>query len=282
MNTFNLQKFIDKIPEIKFSTDVQNTWDQMDKAVLANAQLLHQDRINCSESGSAFNDWWLSCCELFSARQIIINKLNFDSSESEDGEYIELFNTGPMIVDLTDWKINAGNEGQDMIFPKGTLIHPKSKLRIYTNKDQSYSFNSKQSVWNNKGDKAFLFDKSQQLICTWAYGEKAHKDVFINHIYFDGQEKYTESDEYVEIENLSSNYIDISNWLLSAGKNQEFIFPQNAILKPNAKIKVYTNHLDINSGGYSFNSKKAVWNNKSDIGILFDYKRKQVCEYKYG
>ena len=284
MSDFNKKTFLLQIDNAQFSPDVQQSWNILEQGVMDYAKVKHQQRVDCSEPGSAFSDWWHACCELIAARQITIKDVNFDGSrlEGENDEYIEIFNNGPLIVDLTGWKINAGNEGQDMVFPQETLIYPKQSLRIYTDKEQALSFNSPQSVWNNKGDKAFLFDQNNELISSWCYGTKAHDDVEISHICFDGQEKFTEADEYAELTNLSTHWVDLSHWQLSAGKNQLFTFPVGTVLKPAAKVRIYTNYHDESTGGYSFNSRSAIWNNKGDSGTLTDHKHQPVSEYSYG
>ncbi|WP_281560265.1 lamin tail domain-containing protein [Thalassomonas sp. RHCl1] len=280
MSDFNKETFLQQLSDVQFSSDVQNSWNILEAGVLEHAKLIHQKRVDNCQGGSAFNDWWQSCCELLAPRQMVIKGLDFEGKEG--GEYIELFNKGPLILDLAGWRINAGSDGQDMIFPENTLCYPGKSLRIYTNKAGELSFNSKQAVWNNRGDAAFLFDASGELVSCWRYGAKAYDAVEIANICFDGKEKYTEADEYAELANLSSGWLDLSGWQLSAGKEQNFTFPEGAVLKPNAKIRVYTNHVDQESGGFSFNSPRAIWNNKGDTGKLFDYKGNIVCEYSYG
>lgn len=284
MNKFSKKKFSENFPQLQYSNDAQGSWNKIANDVTEYAMILYQERINSGEAGSALTDWWNSCVELLLNHQIVINDINFDGSRNngQNEEYIEILNKGPLLVDLSNWVINAGNEGQDMIFPKGTVIYPNAPLRVYTDKTGELSFNSKLSVWNNKGDMAFLYDASNDLICCWSYGVKAHADVAITYICFDGKERYTEADEYAEIANLGANLIDLSNWQLSAGKGQEFYFPENSVLKPYAKIRVYTNQIDIHSGGYSFNSRTAIWNNKGDTGILSDHKGRIVSDYSYG
>lgn len=284
MNKFSKKEFSENFSPLQYATDAQESWDCVAKSVTEYAKVLQQKRIKNGESGSALSDWWNSCVELLLNHQIVINDLNFDGSRNngQNEEYIEILNKGPLSVDLSDWKINAGNEGQDMKFGKGTVIHPNSMLRVYTDKAGELSFNSKQSVWNNKGDRAFLYDANGQLICSWSYGVKAHSDVAITYICFNGKEKRTEADEYVEVVNFGSNLIDLSNWQLSAGKQQKFNFPEKSVLKPYAKIRVYTNLTDTQSGGYSFNSHTAVWNNKGDTGVLNDNRGLIVSEYSYG
>ncbi|WDE10853.1 lamin tail domain-containing protein [Thalassomonas haliotis] len=280
MSDFNKGTFLQQLSDVQFSSDVQSSWNALDSGVMDYARLIHQKRVDNCQPGSAFNDWWQSCCELLAPRQMAIKGVDFAGKEG--GEYIELINNGPLILDLAGWRINAGSDGQDMTFPENTLCYPGKSLRIYTNKAGELSFNSRQAVWNNRGDAAFLFDASGELVSSWRYGVKAHDAIEFANICFDGQEKYTEADEYAELANLSSGWLDLSGWQLSAGKDQNFTFPEGAVLKPNGKIRVYTNHLDQASGGFSFNSPRAVWNNKGDTGKLFDYKGNIVCEYSYG
>jgi Lamin Tail Domain len=282
---FNKQEYIDQLSGIEFTQDEQIVWDKLEKGVSEHAAQLHQRRSDLGTEGTLLSDWWTGCCELLLARQIIIRDLNFYGVSEEGGEYIELLNRGPVIVDLAGWKVNAGNEGQDMVFPANTLLYPKSTIRVYTDNytdnDRHLSFNSRQSVWNNKGDQAVLYDHNGQIVSTWIYGEKAHNDVVINTVFYDGKEKHTEADEYAEITNLGLHWIDLSGWELSAGEKQNFVFPARSVLKPNAKIRVYTNQTFVNSGGYSFNSPRAVWNNKGDTAILKDYRGKTVFQYTY-
>ena len=284
MDRFNKNSFLDSLPDLQFSSDVQTSWNDLELGVMNYAKELHQKRIDNGIAGSAFNDWWSSCCELIANRQILISDVNFDGThdDSDCQEYIELVNIGPLVIELSNWRINAGNDGQDMLFPKGSLIYPNSSLRVYTNKAGALSFNSRKSVWNNRGDKAFLYDQYGVLISTWLYGRKAHKDIAITQIFFDGKEKYTELDEYVEVANLDRYWIDLSGWKLIAGNNAEYIFPLGSKLKPNSKLRVYTNYLDEVTGGYSFESNKAIWNNKSGLGTLKDYRGETVSEYSYG
>ncbi|WDE04390.1 lamin tail domain-containing protein [Thalassomonas viridans] len=280
MSDFNKESFLQQLSDVQFSSDVQNSWNTLERGVLDYAGLIHQKRVDNCQSGSAFSDWWQSCCELLAPRQMVIKGIDFEGKQG--GEYIELTNKGPQILDLAGWRINAGSDGQDMIFPENTLCYPGKSLRIYTDKAGELSFDSKQAVWNNRGDAAFLFDASGDLVSSWRYGIKAHDAIKISNICFDGQEKYTEADEYAELVNLSGSWLDLSGWQLSAGENQQFTFPEGAALKPNAKIRVYTNYVDQESGGFSFNSPRAIWNNKGDTGKLFDHRGNIVSEYSYG
>lgn len=282
MSTHNKQAILDRLSYIQYTTDINSCWQALEQSVAKLAHKQYTDFLDSGAVGGAYAAWWHSCCELFAPRQIIIDKVCFKGDDNNQQEYIEIFNNGPLIVDVTGWWLNAGNHGQDVVFTLDMLMYPQTRIRIDTAGKSELSFNRKHSVWNNKGDEALLFDREGNLICSWLYGDKAHDAVKINHIQFDGTTKQTEADEYAEIFNLSNSWLDLADWQLSAGDKKTFTFPDTAKLCPRGKIRVYTDIVEPRSGGYSFNSKKAIWNNKGGTGRLTDYQNRLVCAYSYG
>ena len=97
-------------------------------------------------------------------------------------------------------------------------------------------------------------------------------DVQITNIFFDGEVKQTEADEYVEIANLGGASQDLSGWKLvdTSDVTPEFEFSQY-LLEPGARIRVYTNEAHPEWGGFSFGRGTAVWSNcEPDTAGLFD------------
>ena len=60
-----------------------------------------------------------------------------------------------------------------------------------------------------------------------------------------------------------------------------FTFPANAVVAPGTSVRVYTNEVHPETGGYSFGSKKAIWNNKGGLAVLKDALGRKLGEYKY-
>jgi endonuclease YncB( thermonuclease family) len=105
--------------------------------------------------------------------------------------------------------------------------------------------------------------------------------VVIQHIFFDGLVSRVESDEYAEIANVGAAPVDIGGWLLNAGDpGQNFTFP-GYVLQPGQTCRVYTNESHPESGGFSFGSGRAIWNNKGDCGFLYDASGQAMSEYCY-
>lgn len=105
-------------------------------------------------------------------------------------------------------------------------------------------------------------------------------------INFDGKVAKTESDEYVVVSNGSKvTDADLSGYVLyvatSGTKGATFVFPKGSILKPGGSFRIYTNEIHKETGGYSFASGKALWNNRGGLAVLNDATGKKVCEYKY-
>jgi hypothetical protein len=111
---------------------------------------------------------------------------------------------------------------------------------------------------------------------------KATPHVRISRIFSDGSVKSTEADEYIAIVNEGLVDIDISGWKIHAdNRNQEFSFPTGTVLKKGAECQVYTNEVHPDPGGFSFGSKRSVWNNKADEGRLYDAQGNLMSSYAY-
>lgn len=196
-------------------------------------------------------------------------------------EHVVVSNVGCTAADITGWRINAGADGQDYIFPADSTLEPGESTRIYTLRKSDNSFRSKVPLWNNRGDRGLLFNREGEQACSFAYGAAAAEHIVITAICYDGDELRTESDEYIEITNTGPDIADISDWRVDAGAGKAFIFPHGTLLLPGRSVKIYTNQCHEESGGFSFNSHTAIWNNKGDTGYLYDNKNNVVSNLRY-
>ncbi|ETW93910.1 MAG: hypothetical protein ETSY1_37165 [Candidatus Entotheonella factor] len=111
--------------------------------------------------------------------------------------------------------------------------------------------------------------------------------VEISYIHYRGQVRRVQSDEYVEIANNGSSAVDLSRWrILSAGmslgREQGFTFPEGTVLQAGEKVRVYTNEIHEEWGGFSFGSRTAIWRDQGDTGTLYDAEGKEISSYSYG
>lgn len=107
----------------------------------------------------------------------------------------------------------------------------------------------------------------------------------ISTIFYDGIEKRTEGDEFIEIANDGDKTVDISKWLIDAGpasatNSQKFVFPEGTTLKPGETRRIYTNR-DPKGDGSSFHSPNAIWGNKGGTGTLYDAHHRKIDSYTY-
>lgn len=101
----------------------------------------------------------------------------------------------------------------------------------------------------------------------------------ISYVYYDGQERRTEGDEYAVVKNAGGSEINMKGWRLNAGdRGQDFYFP-SYVLKAGASVRIYTNRTV--KGAFSFRSRRAIWNNDGDCGYLFNASGKQASSYCY-
>lgn len=105
--------------------------------------------------------------------------------------------------------------------------------------------------------------------------------VIISYVYYDGEVYRTEDDEYAVITNNGNVPQNLGGWLLNAGDPyQDFHFP-NYILNPGQSVRVYTNEVHPETGGFSFGIGRAIWNNQGDCGELYNSSGANVSEYCY-
>lgn len=105
--------------------------------------------------------------------------------------------------------------------------------------------------------------------------------VVISYVFYDGEVYRTEDDEYAVITNTGNAPQNLGGWLLNAGDPyQDFRFP-NYTLNPGASVRVYTNEVHPETGGFSFGIGRAIWNNQGDCGYLYDTGNNEVAEYCY-
>ena len=103
---------------------------------------------------------------------IVIASVYYDGQEpeTEGDEYVVIRNAGAKVTNLQGWRINAGDAGQDFVFPSYAL-QPGAEVRVYTNRDiaGSFSFGWRRAIWNNRGDCGQLYDAEEKLVSEYCY-----------------------------------------------------------------------------------------------------------------
>jgi len=108
-------------------------------------------------------------------------------------------------------------------------------------------------------------------------------NVQITRIFYDGVIPRVESDEYVEITNLGTEPQDLAGWMLKdiSEGYPSFTFP-HYILESGTTIRVYTNEIHPEWGGFSFDYGKAIWNNtEPDMAVLYNTQGQEVSRKSY-
>ncbi|MDA1227728.1 MAG: lamin tail domain-containing protein [Chloroflexi bacterium] len=87
-------------------------------------------------------------------------------------------------------------------------------------------------------------------------------DVRITEVFFNGEEQWYEGDEYVEIANCGDAPQELEGWMLLDVDDGEpyFEFPTYT-LHDGYSVRVYTNKIHPDFGGFTFGSGTAIWNN---------------------
>lgn len=108
-------------------------------------------------------------------------------------------------------------------------------------------------------------------------------NVQITRIFYDGLVPRVESDEYVEITNLGTDSVDLAGWVLKdiSEGYPPFVFP-SYILQSGKGVRVYTNEVHPEYGGFTFGYGKAIWNNTDpDTAALYNVQGQEVSRKSY-
>jgi len=85
--------------------------------------------------------------------------------------------------------------------------------------------------------------------------------------------------------NKSKDPVDVAGFYVyvstSGSQGTTFTFPKNSVIKPGTSVRIYTNEIHKETGGYSFGSGKALWNNKGGLAVLRNVKGDKLGEFKY-
>ena len=94
---------------------------------------------------------------------IIINEINYNSNEEQDaGDWVELYNRGPVEQNISDWIFKDGNDDHNFTLPQGTVL-PANGYLVLTN--NSIKFQEQfPTVQNQIGDFDFKLSSEGELI----------------------------------------------------------------------------------------------------------------------
>lgn len=108
------------------------------------------------------------------AADVVIKHIFYDGvvNRVESDEYAEIANNGTAPIEIGGWRLNAGDPGQDFVFP-GFTLGPGQVCRVYTNEDHpdscGFSFGSGKAIWNNGGDCGYLYNTGGELVSEFCY-----------------------------------------------------------------------------------------------------------------
>ena len=105
-----------------------------------------------------------------------IAHIEYDTPDREvDGEYVLIWNTNDVPVDLTGWTLTSNESKSIFTFPAFTLA-PGAEVTLWTkrgkNDEDHIYWNSRKAVWSNNGDTGTLKDANGATTNVYTYTRK--------------------------------------------------------------------------------------------------------------
>ncbi|MHB0874806.1 MAG: lamin tail domain-containing protein [Anaerolineae bacterium] len=91
------------------------------------------------------------------------------SGSAQPDEYVEIANVVDVSVDLSGWRVVAGDEDQYLTFASGFVLAPGEACRLYTNQVEGdscggQSFGYDRPIWDNSKDCGQIYDGAGTLV----------------------------------------------------------------------------------------------------------------------
>lgn len=90
----------------------------------------------------------------------------------EGDEFAQIKNIGGRAINIGNWRLNAGDPGQNYYFPD-FVMQPNQECRVYTNEYHpewcGFNYGSIGALWNNSGDCGYLYNAGGGLVSTYCY-----------------------------------------------------------------------------------------------------------------
>lgn len=191
---------------------------------------------------------------------------------------------GPTPMEVYGLSVSISPSGAGSVTPSGGDFESGTQVNIAASPASGWQFDHwSGDVSGTSPTVAITMDANKSVTACFKQVTAVGSNVQITKIFYDGLVYRVESDEYVEITNLGSEPQDLAGWVLKdiSEGYPSFTFP-SYILASGANIRVYTNEVHPESGGFSFGYGKAIWNNKNpDTAALFDTEGREVSRKSY-
>jgi hypothetical protein len=196
-------------------------------------------------------------------------------------EYVRVKNRTNERVDLTDWSIRAEESGKKYTFPDGFYLESNDAVRVWTkvgyNQGMDLYWGLSTEVWDDDDDCGRLRDDRDDLVHLYCYSSGTPEpptttpepipDVVINHIE-NGNTDLDYYQEYVRVKNRTLSTVNLEDWSIKSDSTKlRYTFPDFK-LKPNAAVRVWTQHGTDGAEDLYWGAGKPVWDNDEDCARL--------------
>ena len=177
------------------------------------------------------------------------------------------------------WTLEAGEDGKVQLKSwKGDYLHRPDQPQGVTTWHTGIG-----NQWTLEAVDAIIEEPTPEPDVPAQPPVGADTDVTITQLNYKGEVKQKQADEFIELTNRGAGVVDVSGWKITSAhsKRQVFTFPAGTRLSAGQSVRVYTNEVHPETGGFSFGSAMAIWNDHDDVATLFNAAGESVSTFAY-
>ena len=173
-----------------------------------------------------------------------------DDTNNLNDEYIQIRNSGPGTLDLSDWtaRSSARLDGATLQIANGTTVAAGATFRIYvgsgTDTATEMYLGLSEPLFDNTGDVVYLRDTHLNVRATqlWpaALTRGPEESIVIDDVQYDapGDDSGNPNGEWVKIRNAGDTSVDLTDWRLK-DDGFDYAFADGEMLDPGERLTIY-------------------------------------------
>lgn len=216
-----------------------------------------------------------------------------DDAANLNDEYIQIRNSGPGVLDLSDWtaRSSARLDSATITIPNGTTVPVGGTFRIYvgtgTDTATEMYLDQAEPIFDNSGDVVYLRDTDLNIRATQLWPANLTKgpefSIVIDDVQFNapGDDATNPNGEWVVIRNAGASTVDLTDWRLK-DDGFDYAFDDGETLAAGEQLRIFVGSGADSGPDRYWGNSEGILNNDGGILRIWTPQSQEVDAYAWG